>query len=375
MPHGPNMMILYALTLIGFFFYSYVLVDPNLTFINHPLWNQFRSMVIPIGYFQRELSWYIYLILIVLLLIFHFNILKYFNKYHPLKIAFVIGLILLLSYPFLSHDFFNYMFDAKILTFYHQNPYLQKALDFPADPWLRFLQWTHRSYPYGPVFLGLSLIPSFLSFGKFLLSFIFFKATVVLFYLLAVFFLHKLNKKWAVIFATHPLILVEGLMNGHNDLFALSLGIIGIYYLQKNKNLWARIFFVLSAGIKYFTLPIIALIKNKKLLNFFIFAIQIGIVMYYSFTSEIQPWYFLTLFIFLPYYETLLSRFNIFFAGLLFSYYPYIRFGGWDEAWKVDIKHRIIVLFLILNIIFIISQYRKLFSHIENKREREKKGK
>jgi len=350
----PSMIILYALTLIGFLFYSYVLVDPNLTFINNPLWNQFRSIVIPIGYYQREFSWYIYLILVILLFIFHFNVLKHFNKLNPLKIAFVIGAILLFSYPFLSHDFFNYMFDAKILTFYHQNPYLQKALDFPNDPWLRFLQWTHRSYPYGPVFLGVSLIPSFLSFGKFLLGFIFFKTTVVVFYFLAAIFLNKMNKKWAIVFATHPLILVEGLINGHNDLFALVLGIMGIFYLYKNKNIFGRIFLILSAGIKYFTLPIIALTKNKKLLNYLVFILQIGIVVYYSIVSEVQSWYFLALFVFIPYYEAILSRFNIFFAGLLFSYYPYIRLGGWDTIEKVNLKHQIILVFFFLNIIWLV---------------------
>ncbi len=349
-----TMIILYALTLVGFLFYSYVLVDPNLTFINHPLWNQFRNIVVPIGYYQRELSWYLYLGLVLLLFLFHYLAIKKHKELNILKLTFIVSGILLLSYPLLSHDFFNYMFDAKILTFYHQNPYLQKALDFPNDPWLRFLQWTHRSYPYGPVFLGLSLIPSFLSFGKFLLSFFFFKSTVAVFYLLAVFFLHKINRKWAIIFATHPLILIEGLVNGHNDLFSLSLGIIGIYYLCKNNNIFGRIFFLLSAGIKYFTAPIVALTKNKKLLNYSIFILQVGIVVYYSISSEIQPWYFLALFIFLPYYETLLSSFNIFFAGLLFSYYPYIRLGGWDSIDKVNLKHQIIIAFLILNVLWVV---------------------
>jgi len=102
----------------------------------------------------------------ILLAIFVF-ILLYFvkglnnNKYEKLKKLFIILiavniLIGLISYPAYSHDLFNYMFDAKIATFYQQNPYLYKALDFPTDPWLRFMHWTHRYYPYGPSFLLLS---------------------------------------------------------------------------------------------------------------------------------------------------------------------------------------------------------------------------
>lgn len=351
-------LIIYLITLFTLSLYSYALVDPNVTFINHPLWNQFRNIVLPLGYFQREQSWYIYLILIVLLFIFHFNVLKHFKKYQPLNIALATGIILLFSYPFLSHDFFNYLFDAKIVTFYHQNPYLQKALDFPSDPWLRFMHWTHRTYPYGPVFLGLSLIPSFLSFGKFILSFLFFKATLILFYVLSVYFLQKMNKKWAIIFATHPLILVEGLVNGHNDMFALSLGIIGIYYLlnSKSSQIQSRLFLILSGGIKYITFPLIFLTKKNSKINALLFAVIILILTYLSISSEIQPWYFLALFIFLPYYEVLLSRFNLFFAGLLLSYYPYIRLGGWDSADKVNMKHQIIFWFFIINAVVILLQ-------------------
>jgi len=83
-----------------------------------------------------------------------------FKRYNPLLISILIGVGLLFSYPFLSHDLFNYLFDAKIVTFYHQNPYILKALDFPSDPWLRFMHWTHRTYPYGPSFLFLTLVPS-----------------------------------------------------------------------------------------------------------------------------------------------------------------------------------------------------------------------
>jgi len=92
--------------------------------INHPLWNWFRSQIINIGYFKRELSWWIYFTIICLLFVFYFLIIKQSKKISPVRLAIIIGGILLFSYPFLSHDFFNYMFDAKILTFYGKNPAL-----------------------------------------------------------------------------------------------------------------------------------------------------------------------------------------------------------------------------------------------------------
>ena len=61
-------------------------------------------------------------------------------------IIFVSALLLVFSYNAFSYDIFNYIFDAKIFTHYHQNPYLQKALDYPGDPMLSFMRWTHRVY-------------------------------------------------------------------------------------------------------------------------------------------------------------------------------------------------------------------------------------
>ena len=310
----------------------------------------------------------IYLILVVLLFVFNYLFIKKYKRFDPIKLAILIGAILLFSYPLLSHDFFNYMFDARIATYYHQNPYLFKALDFPSDPWLRFLQWTHRTYPYGPVFLLVTLIPSFFSLGKFILAFLFFKATFIIFYILAVFYLNKLKRKYAIIFATNPLIIIEGLVNSHNDLIAVSLGVIGIYYLLASKGLKSKIFFLLSAGVKYITFPLIFLTRLRPGWNKFIFYLTIGVILYLSFKSEIQPWYFLNLFIFLPLLnesinpstEFMLSgvevlrinRLNIFFFGLLVSYYPYIRLGGWDSLDKINLKHIIIGIFFVINITY-----------------------
>lgn len=350
------MLILYSLFLLILTIYSYSLIDLNLTLINHPIWNSFRDWIIQLGYFHRDTSWIIYLTLVIIGFVFHMIFIRNFKRYNPLLISILIGVGLLFSYPFLSHDLFNYLFDAKIVTFYHQNPYILKALDFPSDPWLRFMHWTHRTYPYGPSFLFLTLVPSALSFGKFILSFFFYKGMVIGFYILTVFMLNRSNKKWAMIFATHPLILVEGLINGHNDMIALSLALISIMILQKNKLIYAKIVFMLSAGIKYTTMPLIGLTIKGRFNNAFLF-IQMCLLVYMGTKMEIQPWYYLILFVLIPFYTKLLNDWNIFIAGLIFSYYPYIRLGGWDTAEKVTLKHNIIIVFLFINIVYVVAKY------------------
>ncbi len=354
------MIILYAIILFGLSWYSYALIDPNITFFNSPVWSRFLEQMLQLGYYHRDISLYIYLAIIVLLFIFHYFFKKNFRKYNVLYIAIIIGVILLFSYSFLSHDLLNYLFDARILTFYHQNPYQHMAADFPHDPWLRFTQWTNRSYPYGPVFLVISIIPSFLSLGKFLLSFLFYKVTVILFYVFAVYILQKQNKKWAMTFATHPLILIEGIVNAHNDMFALTIGIIGLYYLMQEKNnICAKVLFVLSAGIKYITLPIVFISRKKITRNLAVLIVQFLVIGYLCFMGEIQPWYFLALFLFIPFYEEFIARLDIFFAGLLLSYYPYIFLGGWDTKAKVAEKHMIILVFFVINALYLLFVYFK----------------
>lgn len=354
------MIIFYFLSLIGLTIYSFALVDPNFTLINSPIWTSFRDLMIGLGYFQRYWSWIIYLIIIFLLFLFHYFFIKKYKNYSAFFLSIGIGLITLFSYPFLSHDFFNYIFDAKILTFYHLNPYLYKALDFPQDHWIRFMHWTHRPYPYGPTFLPITLIPSFLGMGKFVLHFFFFKALFIGLYIATVYQLNTKNKKWAMIFATNPLIIIEGLVNAHNDIVVITLALIGICLMLSKKKLLSIVLFILSAGIKYTTIPLIFLSEKNKKQNYLVFFGVLALLLVLVFTRDIQQWYFLTLFVFLPYYEDILMKLNIFFGGLLLSYYPYIRLGGWDSIEKINLKHIIILIFLIVNIIFILKDRKSI---------------
>jgi len=348
---------------VGLSLYSYSLIDPNLTFFNHPAWTAFRNLMVEFGYNRRQESWLVYLSIIILLFVFNYVfVLKYKKlRFTPFKIALIIGIILLFSYPFLSHDFFYYLFNAKILTFYHKNPYQQIPGDFYLDPWLRFTQWTGTSFLYGPVFLLISAVPSFLAANKLFLSFFFLKAVMVIFYLLAVYLSEKIDKQWAIVLATNPLLIIEGLVNGHNDLIALSLAVIGIYYIYKKTNLLGKLFLVLSIGIKYISFPLIFLTSSNKKINIITSTVFIGVLIILIIKSEIQPWYFMSLLILFPYIKNLLLRLNLFFVGLLLSYYPYVRFGGWEKVlyWttseKVALKHNIILISFICTILTAIA--------------------
>ncbi len=352
------MIAIYFGTLFGLLIYSYSLVDPNLTLLNHPVWAAFRDVMVQFGYYNREVSGYVFILFITAISVLHIKINKR-AKIHPMTIALGTGVMLLMSYPFLSRDFFNYMFDARILTLHGANPYLHAALDFPQDHWLRFMHWTHRSYPYGPTFLPLTLIPSFLSMGKLLLNFVFFKGMWVVFYLLTVWILTKIKHSYALFFATHPLVLMEGLVNAHNDFIAISLGIIGIYYLYHRKKdrvsqIIGLLFIAASAGIKFITAPLFLLLYKKlshEKLAYISMAVMALLISYISYTGEVQQWYFLNFLVCIPFAYTFLKKWDIFSYGILLSYYPFIRYGDWSSE-KLVMKHSIIYGAFLLNLLW-----------------------
>jgi len=313
--------------------YSYVLVDPNITLINHPLWTTFRNSMVYIGYYKRPLSTFFFVMLIISL--GAWNIYAHRLSFRPLHISLLIGLILLFSYPFLSHDFFNYIFDAKILTFYHKNPYLYKALDFPGDPYLRFMHWTHRTYPYGPFWLIISSIPSFLSAHKFLLNFLFLKMTFGALYVISTYILEKSNKKHALFFATNPLVIMEGLVSPHNDLAAVTLGIIFLFFIMaQNKKLLGGVFLLLSILIKYITIFLLGfLIPMKKRIQITTSIFLCGIILLYLIVKNgVFPWYFLNIFVFLPFCgRRTKMALTIFTVILCITYLPFILYGDWTK--------------------------------------------
>jgi hypothetical protein len=68
---------------------------------------------------------------------------------------------------------------------------------------------------------------------------------------------------------------------------------------------------------------------------------------------EIQPWYFLSLFVFLPYFPQFIEKLNILFFGLLLSYYPFIRLGAWT-AEKVALKREIVFVAVIIQVLYLL---------------------
>lgn len=303
--------IIYSIILLFFAIYSYSQIDLNLTLSSNQIYQNFQQQLIQLGYFNRPFSTAILILLLISLYITYLLILFLAkkNKLTVKNIAFLTGLtviILFFAYSAFSHDIFNYMFDARIVTTYGENPYIHSALDYPNDLWTRFMHWTHRTYPYGPVWLILTLPFSYLGFGKFVLTLFNFKLLFTLSHVGNVFLIYKILNKMdsklsllgTAVYAFNPVVLIESLVSPHNEVMMLFFLLFSIYLMfVKNNKIMAFLNLLLSGGIKFVTLIVLIIIplKKIKIIHFLILSLFFltGALVIEIIYREPYSWYFI----------------------------------------------------------------------------------
>ncbi len=353
--------IFYSLNLLVLSIYSFSQIDLNLTLSSNSFYQNFQKQMIYLGYYNRPLSTFI-LTIVIAFLFLHYYLLYRCAKNNILKIKDIIQLviitciILLFSYPAFSYDIFNYIFDARIFIKYGLNPYQYKALDFPADSWIRFMHWTHRTYPYGPVWIIATIPLYLLGFGKFVLTLLNFKLFFIICYLLNINILNKILLKLKyenrlaqiAFFAFNPLIIIETIVSPHNDCLMLIGIFIGLYLWLKNRIVLSYVSLIISGGIKFLSwaiIPILYITKNRhwdfdKLMKI-VFISQLVLLLPIIYIREPYPWYFVTLIGIASLIKK--TKFLIFLTvglslGTLSRYLPFIYFGDYSptvQQWQL----------------------------------------
>lgn len=337
--------------------YSFTQVDLGLTLNQTSLWQDIQRSFQYIGYFNRPLSTYLYSGLILVFLSLYIITLRLardgdVTKKDILRMVLIVSSILLLSYNAFSYDLFNYIFDAKIVTYYHENPYEHRALDYAGDPMLGFMHWTHRTYPYGPIWLLATVPLSFLGGQIFIITFFLFKFLAVGSFVGTAYFLGKIADKSKVIspslaiaaFALNPLVIIESLVSGHNDIFMMFLGVVSLYYLVTQKFVLSFGFLLLSIGVKFatvFMLPAYALffyqkkrdkVRAEMVLNVILVGMLVAVALV-TYRTNFQPWYLMYIY---PFAALLFRKYYIAIPTVVISfmslwyYIPYLYIGNWD---------------------------------------------
>lgn len=139
-----------------------------------------------------------------------------------------LALVSILSYPLTAIDLFIYAIRTRGWALYGLNPLSTAPEQLPTtDPWLGLAgEWVDAPSPYGPVWEWLSLGAYYLGRGDYLSHLLLLKILAALAYLGCIWVvyrvLQRLRPEWALAgtlaFAWNPLVLLESVQNGHNDI-------------------------------------------------------------------------------------------------------------------------------------------------------------
>ncbi len=291
-----TLLVSYLLIFLIWTLFSFVFTDPNLILINHHYFLNYQTYlwqnILPNNRFRITL----YLILIIALIINYFYLIKFWPKKINIfrkKIIFLtlgIFFLLIISYNALSHDVFNYIFNARILVKYGANPHLVVAQQFSDDPWLRFMHNTHTPAPYGHAWTLISVVPYLLGFTKFLTTWLSFKVFALLGMIIAYFCLKKLitkdNKSAADLawLFFNPLILLETIGNAHNDWWMMWPVLASFIFIDRFKT---------AKQSKLFYLVAVCVLMFFSILTKYASLIAIPFLLYYLLKDQLNKLAFL----------------------------------------------------------------------------------
>lgn len=343
------MTVSYILVSIALLLFSYTQVDLNLTLSRASIVQSVQKSFQYVGFYQRPLATFFYaLILVALYALYGFtlNAAKKGALSTSLvwRLLMIVGGILVFAYPAaFSYDFFNYLFTAKTVLVYHQNPYVITPLQFSGiDPWTNFMRWTHLTSAYTPLWIGMSLVPYLFGLGYFVLVLFSMKFLIAGFFVLACWAMTRTAVKpqdresayTLAAFALHPLLLIETLVSGHNDivLVAFALLAVGLYVKKSYTGAWLLLSLSIAAKfMTIFLLPVFILKRGKFAM---LLAMILGLILVLL-RREFLPWYWVWV---LPFVvlnirvRGLLMAFSIVSFGLAASYAPYLYFGEYSPV-------------------------------------------
>lgn len=371
---GKGLLIGYIVVSVVLTLFSYTQVDLNLTLSQAGIIQTLQKAFQQIGFFNRPLATVLYIALFGSLFFLQYICIdaiteKKLSIKEIWKIVFFVFCILFFSYPAaFSYDFFNYMFTAKTVLLYGQNPYEVTPLAFSGvDPWLTFMRWTHLPSAYTPLWIILTFVPYLAGLGYFVFVLFSLKLLVASFYLLACVMIYKIaepsEKNYSLaLFALNPLIIIESLVSAHNDIVMMALALVAFWFVHSGKTVNALGFLGLSIATKLMTIMLLPMlwIKDRRVMLTLMVIGLLAVIL----RREFLPWYLVWIVPFtalLPTKKWLQILVGAVSMGLLLRYAPYFYFGDYHvptQTWRT-------VLFwvpILPSVLLVLWQQKKLNS-------------
>lgn len=184
------------------------------------------------------------------------------------------GAIAWVALPANSTDIFGYIGLGRMAGIYGANPYIHTYSEF-ADLYSPYIEW-NITMPYGPVLLPVIMFAGWLSEHNVLLSVFSLKFIWLLTHCLNCRLLYQILKEWGqtpifglFLFGLNPLLLLEQIVNGHNDGALILFGLLAILALQRRWYTAAILLALLSSlvklpGIFFFIAVVIFLARQRE---------------------------------------------------------------------------------------------------------------
>lgn len=336
----------YIIATIALFLFSYTQVDLSLTISEASIFQSVQKLFQNVGFYHRDIAlyWYIGILILFFSLYIHAIYLVKKKILVEADIWRLVGILLLLifAYPAFSYDIFNYMFTAKTILVYHKNPYAVIPLQFTGvEPWLSFMHWTHLPSAYTPFWIALTLPMYLLGFGFFLTTLWSMKILVSTGYILCVLYIGRILKHTnpsmkslgMAIVALNPLIIIETLVSGHNDIIMIALAMVSIYLYTQSRTLDSIFLLAIATATKFMTIFLYPVMIFGFRPIWYLSAMVVGLLLVIT-QREILPWYFVWIIPFVALVPK--NRWVLYISvacclGLLLRYAPFIYLGTWDN--------------------------------------------
>jgi alpha-1,6-mannosyltransferase len=140
-----------------------------------------------------------------------------------------------------SLDIYDYVARGRITGAHRGNPYVQTPIQYSGDPFMEYASWKNKTAAYGPVWEVLSGFISRLAGDTLWPNMLIHKGIALVSYFVCVLLIAAILQRVApkralagtLLFAWNPLILLEGVANGHNDLLMTALILGALWALSK----------------------------------------------------------------------------------------------------------------------------------------------
>ncbi len=348
------MKAFFGVTLV-FAVFSYGFIDPNLTLLPYPWFDRLTAPLTALVYGQREIAAVIYATIVLMLFALYYAVVARAGHSEPKRLPGLlpwIVIILLFSYPALSYDIYNYVMTAKVTYLYRENPYVIQPVEIPSEPGLAYTRAANKTALYGPVWIMLTALPHVASLGNIALGIVAFKGFVFVFYAAFLMLVYRKTRRMdqVLLFALHPLVLLEVIGSGHNDMVMVTLSYAGLLLWRRKPVAFKAAGLVLFAasvlikGASIVLLPLF-LLPRRPLAETMRIAFWLSFAVFFvsPLREEMYPWYavwWLAPAAFIPIRpKTVIHAVGFWFGmGLMLRYVPWIatrEYGGITPAVRI----------------------------------------